>query len=404
VRGRVLFVSEKFPWPVDDGGQARTFNVLRSLARAFPVTLIGNAPPDPACIAPIEALGVEVCVAGRRAPAWSVPAHAALSTFTRAPHPVGKNRSRGILRELRARIESGDVRALHFNHLDTAQYVERLGPLRPRVHCVFDTHNVLTTMYQRFHETARNPLAKGFLHLQWMKMNRYERGIMKQVDLVCVCSGLERDLLRTWGVEKTLIVPNGVDTEFFAPAGDPIAARATPPLVVFTGAMGYAPNADGVRWFLDAVLPALRARVPDARFRVVGKDPPADLLARAVPGSVEVTGRVDDVRPHMRGASVFVCPLRIGGGTRLKILDAMALGLPVVSTTVGAEGLAVTNHHDVELADDAEAFAGAVAELASDERRARLLSGHGRELVVTRYGWEGVTRPLVERLERSMDA
>lgn len=396
--GRVLFVSEKFPWPVDDGGQARTYNVLKRLAGAFPVTLLGRAPADPAHTTRIEALGVEVATFGPRVPAWRTPAWAALSTLTRAPHPLGKNRSGRILRELRARIERGDVTAVHFNHLDTAQYVEELGPLRSRVRCVFDTHNVLTTMYERFHATAKNPLSKSFLHLQWMKMNRFERAIMKRMDLVCVCSDLERDLLRTWGVDHVLVVPNGVDTDFFAPEGDPIAARTAPPLVVFTGAMGYAPNADGVRWFLDDVLPRVRKRLPAVRFRVVGKDPPPDLLARAAPGAIELTGYVDDVRPHMRGASVFVCPLRIGGGTRLKILDAMALGLPVVSTTVGAEGLVVTNHHDVELADDAEAFAAAILELVANDRRARLLATHGRELVVTRYGWAGVTAPLVERL------
>ncbi|MBI5362478.1 MAG: glycosyltransferase [Planctomycetes bacterium] len=395
---RVLVVSEKVPWPVDDGGQARTYNVLKRLASALPVTLLGRAPSDPAHTTPIEALGVEVACSGRRVPAWRTPAWAALSTVTRAPHPMGKNRSGTMLRELRARIERGGVTAVHFNHLDTAQYVEALGPLRARVLCVFDTHNVLTTMYERFHATARNPLAKGFLHLQWMKMNRYERAIMKQMDLVCVCSDLERALLRTWGVDRVLVVPNGVDTDFFAPESDSITARATPPLVVFTGAMGYAPNADGVRWFLDRVLPKVRERVPGVRFRVVGKDPPADLTVRAVAGSVEFTGYVDDVRPHMRGASVFVCPLRIGGGTRLKILDAMALGLPVVSTTVGAEGLQVTNHHDVELADDADAFADNIAEVVANERRARLLAQHGRELVVARYGWAGVTAPLVERL------
>ncbi|MBK7877115.1 MAG: glycosyltransferase [Planctomycetes bacterium] len=401
--GRILFASEKFPWPVDDGGQARTYNVLACLAREFPVTLLALAPPDPSSVAPIEALGVEVELVGRRAPRWQTPAWAALSTFTRAPHPMGKNRSSAMLRALKRRIEAGGVLGVHFNHLDTAQYVERLGSLRSRVRCVFDTHNVLTTMYERFHETARNPLAKGFLHLQWMKMNGFERAIMKQMDLVCVCSDLERALLRTWGVEKALVVPNGVDTDYFTPPADPVAERAEPPLVVFTGAMGYAPNADGVRWFLDEVLPKLCERVPGVRFRVVGKDPPADLLARARDGSIEFTGYVDDVRPHMRGASVFVCPLRIGGGTRLKILDALSLGLPVVSTTVGAEGLAVTHGHDVELADDAVPFADAIAALVRDERRAREFARHGRELVLARYGWTGVTRPLVERL-RAEDA
>jgi len=394
---RVLFLSEKFPWPVDDGGQARTFHVLRSLARSRPVTLIGHGPADPAHVAPIEALGVEVVDAGQRAPRLMAPAHAALATFTRAPHPLGKNRSRAMLRTLLERLARGDVRAVHFNHLDTAQYVERLGPLRAGVRCVFDTHNVLTTMYQRFQQTARNPLSRVYLGLQWSKMNRFEREIMKQLDLVCVCSELEREQLRTWGVEKVLVVPNGVDTEYFAPPPEP---RLDQPLrIVFTGALGYPPNADGVRWFLDEVWPAIERALPGVRFTVVGKEAPAELTARAVPGRVEFTGYVDDVRPHMHGAAVFVCPLRIGGGTRLKILDALALGLPVVSTRIGAEGLAVTPRVDIELADPPGEFARAVIELCQDPARRERRARSGRELVVTRYGWEGVTRPLVERLE-----
>lgn len=403
--GRILFVSEKFPWPVDDGGQARTFHVLKSLAQQFPVTLLSNAPPEPAHVAPVEAAGVEVVIAGKRAPRWKTPVYAGLATFTRAPHPLGKNRSAGLLRELEARIAAGGVLGVHFNHLDTAQYVEELGALRGQVRCVFDTHNVLTTMYARFRETSRNPLARAYMSLQGSKMNRYERAVMKEMDLVCVCSELERDLLRTWGVDRALVVPNGVDTDFFAPdvsspalAEGPPAGPAQAPLVVFTGALGYAPNADGVRWLLDAVLPHLASELPDVRVRVVGKDPPAELARRAVPGKVEFTGWVDDVRPHMRGASAFVCPLRIGGGTRLKILDALALGLPVVSTTIGAEGLALTNHADVELADDAQGFARAIALLVREPERARALARAGRRLVVERYGWAGVTRPLVDKL------
>lgn len=397
---RLLFVTEKFPWPVDDGGQARTFNVLKSLAQHFPVTLLANSPPDTAHVAPVEATGVEVVICGTRAARPRALAHAALATFTRAPHPIGKNRSRGLLRELRARLAAGGVLGVHFNHLDTAQYVEDLGGLKRGVRCVFDTHNVLTTMYKRFQETSRNPLASAYLALQWTKMNRYERAIMKEMDLVCVCSDLERELLRTWGVDRALVVPNGVDTDFFAPVVTP---AEQPPLVVFTGALGYAPNADGVRWLLDAVWPHLESELPGVRLRVVGKDPPAELTRRAAPGRVEFTGYVDDVRPHMRGASVFACPLRIGGGTRLKILDAMALGLPVVSTTVGAEGLAVTDHADIELADYAPDFAKAIARLVREPERARTLAGAGRKLVVDRYGWAGVTRPLVEKLLAAED-
>jgi glycosyltransferase involved in cell wall biosynthesis len=277
--------------------------------------------------------------------------------------------------------------------------VEDLGALRNEVACVFDTHNVLTTMYQRFHETARSPFLRAFFGLQWTKMSRFEREIMRRMDRVLVCSDVERDLLRTWGIDQVLVVPNGVDVDYFTPAEPDATQRSAPPLVVFTGAMGYEPNADAVRWFLAEVLPQVRASVPDVLFRVVGKDPPADLLARKTPGAVEFTGRVDDVRPLMNRARVFVCPLRIGGGTRLKILDAMAQALPVVSTAVGAEGLAVTPGANIEIADGARAFAGAVVALIHDEARARAVAQAGLALVRERYSWAGVTRALLDDLE-----
>lgn len=397
--GTTLFVTEKFPWPVDDGGQTRTYHVLRELARHRRTAIVAHPPTDPSGIARISELGVDVVCRGRRSPRLVAPLWAAFSIFTRAPYPLGKNHSRALRAEIQSRIENGEVGVLHLNHLDAAQYVRDLGPLRSRVTCVFDTHNVLTTMYQRFHETARNPAKRAFLGMQWHKMAVFEREIMRSMDWVLVCSEIERDLLRTWGVDRVLVVPNGVDVEYFTPPPANGSARSDPPLVVFTGAMAYEPNADGVRWFLDEILPLVVARAPRTLFRVVGKDPPADLVARARAGSIEFTGRVDDVRPHMRVASVFVCPLRIGGGTRLKILDAMAQGLPVVSTTVGAEGLAVRHDHDLLLADDPRGFADATLALLHDEARARRIAGAGLELVRARYAWPSVTNALLDALD-----
>ncbi|MBL8857407.1 MAG: glycosyltransferase [Planctomycetes bacterium] len=391
-------MSEKFPWPVDDGGQARTYHVLKELARARATALVAHSPGDPSGISRIQALGVDVACRGARSSSWTAPLYAALSTFTRAPYPMRKNRSRALLTEIRRRIESGGVGVLHLNHLDSAQYVEDLGALRERVLCVFDTHNLLTTMYERFHATAKGALKRGFLSLQWMKMGRYEREIMRQMDLVLVCSEVERKLLHTWGLERVLVVPNGVDLDHYTPIEWRRKAEREPPLVVFTGAMGYAPNADAVSWFLDAVLPLVRAEVGHVLLRVVGKDPPPSLSARAQRGAIEFTGYVDDVRPHMNEARVFVCPLRIGGGTRLKILDAMSQEIPVVSTTVGAEGLAVTADENIVLADDPHAFAAAVVALLRDEARARRIAAAGLELVRARYGWTAVTRPLIDAL------
>lgn len=401
---RLLFVTEKFPYPVDDGGQIRTYNVLKELARELSVTLIGLAPPSPSDVEPIRELGVEVRVFARRRPRWKGPWYAAQALATREPYPLRKNFSRAMLDAIRAELASGSVAFVHFNHIDAVQYVEHLGELPQHVRTVFDTHNVLTTTYERLVETAPDPLRRAYCWLQWHKMHRYEPQVMRRVDRVLACSEVERKLLRTRGIDNVLVVPNGVDTQLFAPrpesASSPVAdgrpAREGPCQLVFTGGMDYLPNQDGVRWFITEVVPELEKVLPDFKLTVVGKNPPHSLAALARAGRIEFTGRVDDVRPYTAAADVFVVPLRIGGGTRLKILEAQSMAIPVVSTRVGAEGIAVLDGRDILLADEPLEMANAIASLARSPERRRALAQAGRALVLERYDWHSVTAKLVE--------
>lgn len=390
---RILFVTEKFPWPLDDGGQLRTWHVLAGLAAELPVTLVSLAPADPSALEAVRALGVEVATFPRRRSAARTAWYAAKALATRKPYPIEKNASRELRADLLRRIAAGEVLALHLNHLDAAQYVEELGPGRPSA--VVDTHNLLTRMYERFADAARDPLRRAYCTVQWWKMARYEREILKQVEKVAVCSDVEREQLRTWGVDRVLVVPNGVDTAKLSPNGR--APRSGgPPSLVFVGALSYLPNADGVRWFVAEVAPLLEASLPGFRLTIAGKDPPSDVRALARPGRVEVPGYVDDLAGLVRGADACVVPLRIGGGTRLKILDAMALGVPVVATRVGAEGILARDREHLLLADSPAEFAAAVAEACGDRALARTLAENGRRLVVERYEWKRTVAPLVE--------
>ncbi len=166
----------------------------------------------------------------------------------------------------------------------------------------------------------------------------------------------------------------------------------------FTGGMDYLPNEDAARWFLERVFPLVLRGRPDARITFVGKNPPDALLERARPGQVVFTGRVEDVRPFARVAHVFVVPLRIGGGTRLKILEALSMNLPLVSTRIGAEGLDLVAGEHLLLADEPQEFAAAVLELANDRERARRLAASGRARVLERYDWKVTTQPLLDDL------
>lgn len=393
--GRILFVTEKFPHPVDDGGQIRTTNVLSRLAAEFPVTLLSLDAPSQADREAVERLGVEVRTCGPRRGRWTVPWFAAQALFTRDPYPMRKNFSRALLQEIRRRVREGGVRAIHWNHLDAAQYEAHLGEDRERVRTVFDTHNLLTRMYERFAHTGLDPIRRLYATIQWWRMSRFEPEVLRRVDQVLVCSDLERELVHAWGVDGARVVPNGVDVARFAalrrePAPDGV------PTIVFTGAFSYAPNAEGARWLLDELRPRLLSLLPRARIVLVGKGAPRSLLARARPDEVVFTGWVEDVRPWLARADACVVPIRVGGGTRIKILEAMAAGVPVVSTRIGAEGIAARDGESILLADDPDGIARALADLAASPSRARAIAAAARALVAERYDWAKVVGALVE--------
>jgi polysaccharide biosynthesis protein PslH len=194
-------------------------------------------------------------------------------------------------------------------------------------------------------------------------------------------------------------IPTGVDTEYFAPD----AAPEAPGQLVFTGAMDWYPNEDAILHFVDAILPLIRREAPDVRLTVVGRNPSPSLRAAATRAGVHVTGTVDDVRPFMRAASVYVVPLRVGGGTRLKIFEALAMGKAVVSTSVGAEGLPLVAEQHFLAADDPAALAQSVLKLLRDRKARDRLGFAGRRLVEARYSWRGVARRFESELSEAVN-
>jgi len=395
---RVLFVTEKYPWPLDDGGQIRTFQVLRALAGEARVTLLSTGPQQSGALEPLRALGIEVVLVPPHRRAWKLPFELARALFTRRPHPLPKNFSQAMLAEIRRHIASGSVDVLHLNHLDAAQYLEYLQLEPGRTRTTIDTHNLLSGLYGHLVAAAGNPLSKAFTWLQWTRMVRYEPALLRRAEHVLVCSEKEREALAVLGVERVRVVPNGVDTSYFAPLATPPENRLGALELVFTGGMDYLPNEDGARWFLERIFPLVVRGRPDARITFVGKNPSSALRAFAREGQIVFTGRVEDVRPFVQRAQVFVVPLRIGGGTRLKLLEALATGVPLVSTRVGAEGLDFSADEHLLLADEPQDFANAVLALANDKPRAARLAASGRARVLERYDWTVTTQPLIDEV------
>jgi glycosyltransferase involved in cell wall biosynthesis len=256
-------------------------------------------------------------------------------------------------------------------------------------------------IWKRHFEVQKNMLKTTYLRRQWRKMQRFEKEACRRFDAVIAVSAEDRDQMRDeYGVNAVFEVPTGVDTDFFTPSRK---ERIDPHNVVFTGSMDWLPNEDAIRYYTDHILPLVRRSIPDASLTVVGRNPYPSLLelSRRDP-SIIVTGRVDDVRPYMERAAVYVVPLRIGGGTRLKIFEAMAMEKAIVSTTVGAEGLPVTDGRELRIADTPETFAAALVYLLTKPEAARKLGQASARVVRERFGWNGVAKRFAEICETTV--
>lgn len=257
-------------------------------------------------------------------------------------------------------------------------------------------HNVESVIRHRQFDAARNPLLKAYLYWDWLRLKRFEGHAARRFDHCIMVSEQDCVMMRElYGVTTTTAIPTGVDVEYFQPR----ELEATGHHLVFTGSMDWFPNEGAIHFFVAQVLPFIRREL-DVTFWVVGRNPSESVLrlARDHP-DVRVTGTVDDVRPFIDRAGVYVVPLRIGGGTRIKIFEAMSMAKAVVSTTVGAEGLPVTNRLNIVLEDEPERFAQKVVELLKNPGERRQIGHAARALVVERYTWDVAARRFAEICE-----
>lgn len=286
------------------------------------------------------------------------------------------------LDELFAR-ERYDVVQFEFCHMGGYRVGARNGA--SPVICL-DEHNIEYEILRRTASTASTTLRRAYNAVDWRKVRAEERRAWARSDGCALTSSRDEEmLLADAPMTRTAVVPNGVDLDFFRP--DPGAPHPDPATFLFFGAIDYYPNTDGVLFFLREVMPRVAARLPDAHVCIVGRRPPAEIVAYESP-HVQITGQVEDLRPWLARATAVVVPLRIGGGTRLKILEAMAMGKAIVSTSLGAEGLDVTHGADVLIADSAEDLAAQMCRLIAEPELGVALGMAARHLVSARYGWK----------------
>jgi sugar transferase (PEP-CTERM/EpsH1 system associated) len=391
----ILWLKTELLHPVDKGGRIRTYNMLRALKREHEVTYLtlddGTAAPDAAERASEychRLVRVPFATAPKRSPRFF--AELAANLVSPLPYAVAKYRSRPMREAVARAVREGtDVVVCDFL-FPSVNVPGGLG-----VPTVLFQHNVEAMIWQRHAEVAGNPVKRAYMTEQWRRMRRHEGAECRRFDHVVAVSPQDAEVMaRDYGVRDVSDVPTGVDTEYFRPSGH---EAPRPNNLVFTGSMDWMPNEDAVVWFCDEILPRVRAAVPDATLTVVGRHPPPRVRALAEAGrGVEVTGSVPDVRPYMERAAAFVVPIRVGGGTRLKVYEAMAMEKPLVSTPVGAEGLPLRDGVDAMLAAEPAAFADAVIAVLRDPARAAAMAAEGAALVRARYGWDRVAARFAE--------
>ncbi len=382
----VLAVTSELPWPLDTGGHLRTFYLLRAVARRFRLRLVAPvAAGQEEHADELRRHGIQVCPAfvAPRKP-WREALRALASAARREPYVLYRRHDRAAVRaELRRQCRAETPQALYLDHLDSLAF----RPLLPPLPAVIDLHNVYSTLLRRTADEQRRWWTRLYLRHEARLLAVAERRAARSADALTAVSADDAEAFRALGPRRLHVVPNGVDCARYAAL--PEGRDAGPPTVLYVGAMSWGPNAAAARFLAAEVLPRVRAVLPDARLQVVGRDPPPKVKAlTALPG-VEVTGAVPDVLPYLRGAHLLAVPLEAGGGTRLKMLEAFAAGLPVVSTPVGCEGIEAA-HGEHLLVADRSRFADAVLGLLGDAALRGRLATRARRLVRERYDWERV--------------
>jgi sugar transferase (PEP-CTERM/EpsH1 system associated) len=394
---RVLWVKAGKLLPVDTGGKIRSYNLLRFLAKDHEVTLLsyygGQRDPDYEAALAKEIPGSEtIYTAAPDSNAIERGVDYLYRFPRRAPYAVSKFTHRAVQTTVADWLSSGRFDVAVCDFLAASSNF----PARLPIPCVLFQHNVESSLWQRMAAVESNPVKKLSFAIESAKMTRYERATLGRFHHIIAVSEHDRQqmLQMNPGCQIT-VVPTGVDTQKFNVAP---ASSTRPPRVVFTGSMDWEPNIDAVVYFCSQIWPRICKEFPDAIFQIVGRNPFAK-VQRLASESVQVTGTVPSVAEYLEKASVVVVPLRIGGGTRLKIFEAMAMGKALVSTSIGAEGLEVESGHDLLLADDAPSFAEAVILLLRDAAIRRRLEQAAVRLAA-KYDWSHVVKQFDEVLSK----
>jgi glycosyltransferase involved in cell wall biosynthesis len=391
---RILWIKTELLHPVDKGGRIRTYQMLRALARREQVTYVclddGGAAPDAVASAREYAQEL-VVVPFRPPPRGSVGFFVDLlrNLFSPLPYAIARYESSQLRQEIQRLAAASDLVVCDF----LAPSINVPDDLPAPV--VLFEHNVEAVIWQRHVAVAQPALRRAYFRAQWQRMRRYEAQQCRRFARVIAVSATDAETIkREYQVASVGCVPTGVDLEYFSASVRPRESRE----LVFVGSMDWMPNEDGIRWFTTQVFGRLQELIGGVSLTVVGRFPSPTMRAFAAQNpAVKVTGSVADVRPYLERAAVSVVPLRVGGGTRLKIYEAMAAGVPVVSTAIGAEGLPLRHGEHLLIADTVEEQVNAIRALLSDPALAAEVAANALRYVQQNCSWEAAAERFLSQ-------
>jgi glycosyltransferase involved in cell wall biosynthesis len=390
---KILAIYPYVPWPLNRGAYHRAYHLLKGAAAEHRVDLLALSEKGEGAdhAAVFREFCGEVHVISFEHPAWQ-------SLFPKRllnplPATVAHWTIPGVVAKIEALLSRGDYDAVHVLDLVLAQFFLRD---RPAIPLILDRTRVDLQYQWMEQKRMKFSFKTRLLNCEsFAKLWAFEKAVARRCALQVVCGPDDETFIRKY-ISQTVpieVIPNGVDLDFFHPDAvqDP---RAADPTLIFCGAMDYNPNVDALRWFFSEMHEALRLRVPSLKVLLVGKDPGPEVRAYSECPGVTVTGGVPDVRPYYKRAWLQIVPLRIGGGTRLKIVESLGIGTPVISTRIGAQGLNLQNGHDILYAETPGEFIEVTSRALANSTLRRRLEANGRTSVVTRLGWPKLGRGL----------
>ncbi len=401
-RPRMLAITSHVPWPADRGGFIRSQSMLSAMSQHFDLHLLTAYAPEKGLPVDKGMLSNITCHFGtdRPRPAMTDVMRIVRARLCRMPYVMFQRHHRRLVQtRLNRLLVSEHYDAVYLDHLDAASYSLRAAHPKPLT--IVDLHNVYSQLSQRVAEEERSRTMRWYLREESRLIARCEQRIARGSDLLFAVSEADRYQFEQWGARQACLVPNGIDSELYGslPTGRLDAA----PVILFVGALNWPPNCEAARFLATAVLPDVQRTIPGAQVRIVGRDPGPEIIGlRTLPG-VEVHANVPDMLPYLSESAVLASPLDAGGGTRIKILEAFAAGLPVVSTAVGSEGLAVRDGVHLRIAERSD-FSAVLTQILRNPAAAATMADAARVRAREAYSWTGIGANACRLILAAIDA